>query len=82
MRFADLSNSHSIHVLAGDYKTSQPALKAFDEYLSSPSSFINTHRPVGGADSSIVHSKKEHRHIEKEILSNDRNPFFVRQTYF
>ncbi|ORY84725.1 phenol 2-monooxygenase [Leucosporidium creatinivorum] len=77
-----MNGQFRIHVFAGDYQKSQPALKAFDEFLSSPSSFINTHRPIDGASSSIVHAKKEHRHIEKEVSNAVSNPFFTFLTCF
>ena len=74
-----MNGSFRIHVFAGEYEQSKPALKALDEFISSPSSFVNVHRPAAGVDSSIVnsHSKVDSRHIEADTRDAKLNPFFV-----
>lgn len=74
-----MNGAFRIHVFAGDYETSKPALKALDEFISSPESFVNVHRPAAGVASSIVnaYSGIASRHIEADTRDPKLNPFFV-----
>lgn len=74
-----MNGSFRLHVFAGDYEASKPVLKALDEFISSPQSFVNVHRPAAGVDSSIVNSrsKVDSRHIEADTRDAKLNPFFV-----
>lgn len=79
-----LSISNRIHTFAGDFETSQPALKAFHEYLTSPKSFLNVHRPKEGVFSSLRDGAGDgaSRYIEKEKATQANNPFFTFLTAF
>lgn len=73
-----MTGAFRINVFAGNFKTSLPALNAFDAYLNSPTSFVNVHRPAEGVFSSILDGNGiAPRYIEHEALKQPLNPFFT-----
>ncbi|GAA5892395.1 hypothetical protein JCM6882_003659 [Rhodosporidiobolus microsporus] len=73
-----MNGAFRIHVLAGEQKKTQQALKQWDQFLDGSSSFFNRYRPKAGVSSSIVFNGHETRHIEPEAGKRDPNynPFF------
>lgn len=70
--------SHRIHVFAGDYQKSKPALESLDKFIASPDSFFNRYRAAKGVQSATVFNKIDTRHIESDTRDPNFNPFFVR----
>ncbi|KAI5477274.1 phenol 2-monooxygenase [Pseudohyphozyma bogoriensis] len=78
-----MTGAFRIHVFAGHYAASKATLKAFDSYLTSPTSFLNLYRPTSGSFSSILDGNGfAKRHIEQEQATQDPNPFFTFLTVF
>ncbi|KAK4700894.1 phenol 2-monooxygenase (NADPH), partial [Phenoliferia sp. Uapishka_3] len=78
-----MTGAFRIHVFAGDYQTSKPALAAFEKFITAPTSFHNVHRPAAGVTSSIVDGTgSTGRHIETAKPTIERNPFFTYLTVF
>lgn len=84
-RFPSLTRLTRIHVMAGRYATSKPALAALDRFISSPSSFVNLYRPASkSVQAATVFNSQETRHIEPEHGQREpnHNPFFTFLTVF
>ncbi|KAL8292681.1 hypothetical protein RQP46_001293 [Phenoliferia psychrophenolica] len=78
-----MNGAFRIHVFAGDYQTSKPALAAFEKFITAPTSFHNVHRPAAGVSSSIVDGTgSTGRHLETAKPTIERNPFFTYLTVF
>lgn len=80
-----MNGAFRIHVMAGRYQTSKPALAALDRFISSPSSFVNLYRPASKTvQAATVFNSQETRHIEPEHGQREpnHNPFFTFLTVF
>ena len=72
---ARLKGAFRIHVMAGGFESSKGNLKAFDDFLSKPSSFVNKYR--GSNFSSIIDGKGvDLQYIEHDTRVSQKNPFF------
>lgn len=72
-----------IHVFAGHFKQAQAKLAALDNFIASPTSFVNVHRPTAGVSASIIDSKgAATRFFDPDTRPEDRNPFFTFLTVF
>lgn len=73
-----------IHVLAGRFESSLPALNALSDFLVSPNSFHNVYRPSQSASYSSVIGDHQpfSRHINATELPLKANPFFTYLTIF
>lgn len=71
--------------MAGHYATSKGSLRALDQFISSPSSFVNLYRPASkSVQAATVFNSQETRHIEPEQGEREpnHNPFFTFLTVF
>ncbi|SDA03041.1 BZ3500_MvSof-1268-A1-R1_Chr11-1g03273 [Microbotryum saponariae] len=72
-----MNGAFRIIVMAGQYEASKASLKAFDEFLSSSSSFWNVHRPKQGVQAAQFYNSYNSRNIETETRDPNFNPFFT-----
>ncbi|SGZ32377.1 BQ5605_C040g11865 [Microbotryum silenes-dioicae] len=77
-----MNGAFRVIVMAGQYEASKASLKAFDEFLSSSSSFWNVHRPKQGIQAAQVYNSYDSRHIETDTRDPNFNPFFTFITVF
>ncbi|GAA5903543.1 hypothetical protein JCM8208_003620 [Rhodotorula glutinis] len=73
-----MNGAFRVHVLAGEYSKSKAQIAALDQFIDSPSSFVNLYRPKSGVQSAIVYNSHDTRHIEPERGQREPNynPFF------
>lgn len=73
-----MTGSFRIHVFGGRLASALPYLKAFSDFLASPASFHNVHRPSFSTPfaSVLPNNSPSSRHISREAPPMKANPFF------
>ena len=73
-----MNGAFRLHILTGQLDKTIEALTAFGQYIESPESFYNRHRPSKGVHSSIIDALADGDGSHAALLSQHKlNPFFT-----